>query len=143
MKRLLPILLLLAVACTRPASTETFIRGNGPYAFTVDMADSTAAYDFDLYTRVDRSDSPSQLLLDITWKAPSDSTFTESVYLPLTRGASFFSRDAYAPYRAGVVPVENGVWTVTVAVPNPPEGLCGMGLVVRHSSPASQVVDTQ
>ena len=61
-------------------------------------------------------------------------TLTESVYLPLTRGASFFSRDAYAPYRAGVVPVENGVWTVTVAVPNPPEGLCGMGLVVKASN---------
>ena len=132
-----------AAACSRPTSTETFLRGSGPYTFTVDMADSTAAYDFDLYTRVDAAGDPGSILLNITWKAPSDSAFTESVYLPVSQGASPFSRDAYAPYRAGVVPVENGIWTVTVAVPRPPEGLCGMGLVVRRSVLGSQVVDNQ
>ena len=131
MKNLLPILLVLAVACSRPTSTETFIRGEGPYTFTVDMADSTAAYNFDLFTRVDNESSLGSILLDITWKTPSDSTFTESVYLPVMSKASSFSQDAYAPYRAGVMPVENGIWTLTITVPNPPEGLRGMGLVIE------------
>lgn len=134
MKNLFPVLalLLLTVACGQPQSTETFIRGTGPYAFTVDMTDSTSAYSFDLFTRIDATEFPSQIQLDITWKDPQASSFTETVYLPVERGSSFFSQESYAPYRADVVPQEHGLWTVTVAVPNPPEGLCGMGLVVKR-----------
>ena len=54
MRRIVPwLFLLLAIACQEPLSTEQFIPGGGPYVFTVDMSDSTAAYDFDLYTRLD------------------------------------------------------------------------------------------
>ena len=49
---LLPILLVLAVSCSEPLSSEYFIRGEGPYEFTVEMADSLARYDFDLFTRI-------------------------------------------------------------------------------------------
>jgi len=134
-KNLLPFLvLLLAFSCHRPASTEQFVRGSGPYTFAVDMSDSTCTYDFDLYTRIDAREYPARMQLDMAWKAPNDSVFTETVYLPVDGGSSFFSHEAYAPYRAEVVPAWHGAWTVTVSVPNPPEGLRGMGLVTRYQS---------
>ena len=125
------LLLLLVFSCHRPASTEQFLRGTGPYAFAVDMSDSTAAYSFDLYTRIDAREYPAQLQLDMAWKAPNDSVFKETVFLPVNAGSGFFTHDAYAPYRADVVPARFGAWTLTVTVPNPPEGLRGMGLVTR------------
>ena len=144
MKNLFPLtLLLLALACSQPRSTESFIRGTGPYEFTVDMTDSTVAYSFDLFSRIDAMDFPTQLQLDITWKDPQYSSFTETVYLPVERGSSFFSQESFAPYRADVVPAVPGLWTVTVAVPNPPEGLCGLGLVVHRSPLIVQMVDNQ
>jgi len=132
-KKLFPILLLiLALSCQGPRSMEQFVPGSGPYSFTVDMSDSTAVYDFDLFTRIDNErESPSQLRLDICWKDPQDSLFTETVYLPVDGSTSFFSHEAYAPYRSGVVPVVRGIWTVQVSVPEQPEGLRGMGLVTR------------
>ena len=134
MKNLFPLtLLLLALACSQPRSTESFIRGTGPYEFTVDMTDSTAAYGFDLFTRIDATEFPTQMRLDITWKDPRSSSFTETVHLPVERGSSFFSQESYTPYRADMVPAVPGLWTLTVAVPNPPEGLCGLGLVVRRN----------
>ena len=135
MKNLLPLLLLLllALSCRQPASTELFVKAPGPYVFAVDMTDSTVAYDFDLFSRIDASSSPAQLRLNVSWEGPAVPAFTESVYLPVQRGSAFFSQESYAPYRAGVVPVRWGPWTLTVAVPNPPEGFRGMGLVVRRT----------
>ena len=142
-KNLLPLLLfLLALSCRQPASTELFVKAPGPYVFAVDMADSTAAYDFDLYTRIDATEFPAELRLDVVWKGPA-SDFKETVYLPVTRGHSFFSQESYAPYRTGVVPSNPGQWTLHVSLPNPPEGLRGMGLVVRRSPLAAQMVDNQ
>ena len=141
MKNLLLILpALLLFACCQPRSTEQFLRGAGPYEFSVEMTDSTVCYDFDLFTRIDATEFPTQLQLDITWKDPTAARFTETVYLPVSRGRAFFSQESYAPYRAGVVPREYGTWTMTVSVPSPPEGLCGMGLVVRQRVNDAQVV---
>ena len=126
----LVLLALLALSCHRPSSIEQFLRGAGPYCFAVDMSDSTAHFDFDLYTRIDARECPAQLQLDMAWKDPRDSVFTETVYLPIDPG-TFCSHEAYAPYRANVVPAIPGLWTVTVTVPHSPAGLRGMGLVVR------------
>ena len=124
--------LLLVSACREPLSTERFIRGEGPFEFPVDMSDTTAAYDFDLYTRVDAQEVPASLPLTITWTSPSDSVYAESVELPLHGRQGLFSMDVYRPYRADMRPVEAGEWKVTVATPGPvPEGFRGMGLVVR------------
>ena len=134
MRHFLPILAVFALlACSEPSSTEKFIRGGGPYEFAVDMSDSTSAYSFDLFTRIDATEFPTRLQLDITWKDPQHASFSETVYLPIERGGSFFSQESYTPYRADMVPRECGTWTVTVTVPNPPEGLRGMGLVVRRT----------
>ena len=134
MKRLFPLILVLAVlSCSRPSSTEQFLRGEGPFAFAVDMSDSTATYGFDVYTRIDAREYPAELQLDMAWKAPSDSIYRETVYLPVNGRSTTFTHDAYAPYRDGVVPVEWGVWELVITVPDQPDGFRGMGLVVRRT----------
>ena len=131
------VALALLTGCREPMSVEKFVRGEGPYTFFVDMSDSTAAYDFDLYTRVDAPlDSLRKmqaLPLSVTWTSPSFHVFKEEVYLPMEGKTSLSSRQVRAPYRAGVRPGEWGQWIVAVQVADPPEGLRGMGLVVaRH-----------
>lgn len=135
MRRWLPILLLVTLAaCREPLSTERFIRGEGPFVFPVDMSDTTAAYDFDLYTRVDAMDIPSSVPLRMSWTSPSDSLYTETVYLPLQGRHGVFSMDVYQAYRADMRPVEAGEWTLTVsALSQLPEGFRGLGLVVRKN----------
>ena len=127
---------ILLTGCREPMSVEKFVRGEGPYTFFVDMVDSTAAYDFDFYTRVDAPlDSLRKLQalpLQVTWTSPSFHVFREDVYLPMEGKTSLFSRQVRAPYRAGVRPEEWGPWQVVVKVQDPPDGLCGMGLIVHR-----------
>lgn len=104
------------------------------------MSDTTVSYDFSFYTRLDgyprELQAASELPLRVTWLSPSDSAYTENVYLPLSGRSTLFSRQVYQPYRAHVRPVETGLWTLTVAVPyaDGREILRGLGLVVAQSS---------
>ena len=134
------LLAFLAVACREPLSTEQFVSGGGPYVFTVDLSDTTAAYDFDLYTRLDGD--PEDLiplkgtLLRAEWRSPSDSLFVEKVYLPLTGSRrSVFSRQVYEPYRADVRPAEPGQWTLTFRQEDRSQVVPfrGLGLVVKKN----------
>ena len=129
--------LLLFTGCREPMSVERFVSGEGPYTFFVEMGDSTASYDFDFYTRVDAPlDSlvrMGALPLTVTWTSPSFHVFREDVYMPLEGRTSYFTREVRVPYRAGVRPEEWGQWTLTVRPVNPPEGLRGMGLIVRRN----------
>ena len=116
----LALLLVLLASCREPLSTEQFVRGAGPYVFTVDMSDTTAAYDFDLFTRLEGTHTeivslqPSALLR-AEWRSPSDSVLVEKVYLPLQgERSTYYTKDIYEPYRADVRPVEPGVWTLTI-----------------------------
>ena len=129
--------LFLLAGCREPMSVERFVKGEGPFTFFVDMSDSTAAYDFDFYTRVDApADSLRNhpfLPLAVTWTSPSFHVFREDVFMPLEGESTFFSRQIRAPYRSGVRPQEWGQWTVTVRVSDPPSGLRGMGLAVARN----------
>ena len=130
------IILLCAIAgCREPMSVEKFVEGEGPYTFFVDMGDSTAAYDFDFYTRIDApADSllkMTALPLQVTWTSPTFHVFREDVYMPLEGRITAFSRQVRVPYRADVRPEEPGPWTILVRVTAPPQGLRGMGLVVE------------
>lgn len=131
---LLAVLVLTAISCREPASLERFIRGEGPYAFTVNMQEGRA-YSFDLYTRIDAGADEMATLVDlplrVEWRSPSDSVFRETVYLPLSGTDHFFTRTVYHPYREGMVPRESGRWTLRFTAPAaiPHRGL---GLVVRH-----------
>ena len=130
------LILILAVACQAPRSVEQFIAAPGPYEFQVEMADTTVSYDFSFYTRLDGY--PTELLaaqelpLRITWISPSDSTYSEIVYMPLKGESTLFSRQVLQPYRANVRPAESGLWTLSVAIPysGGRELLRGLGLTV-------------
>ena len=135
----LALLLVLLASCREPLSTEQFVRGAGPYVFTVDMSDTTAAYDFDLYTRLDGTHAEMLslqpgALIRAEWRSPSDSLLVEKVYLPL-RGerTTYYSKDIYEPYRADVRPAEPGIWTLTIRAEDRAQllPLRGMGLVIK------------
>ena len=132
----LVFLVLIITGCKEPMSVEKFVKGDGPYTFLVDMSDSTASYDFDLFTRVDAPLDTlrklSAMPLQVTWTSPSFHVFRENVYLPMEGKTSLFSRQVRAPYRVGVRPEEWGQWQVMVRVPDAPEGLSGMGLLVER-----------
>ena len=130
---LLVCLLLLLVSCREPLVRDRFLKGDGPYVFPLEMGDTTASYDFDLYTRIDDADSlPADLPLDMVWTSPLDSTFRETVYLPLVGKRRAFSLEIYAPYRAEMRPVVPGKWTLTVSVPDSARlrEMRGLGLVM-------------
>ena len=126
-------------ACREPRSVEQFIPGEGPFDFSFSMTDSTATYDFDLFTRIDASPEDlaalGSLPLAVTWTSPSGQRFTENVFFPLQGKSSFFSRQVYQPYRAGVSPYEYGEWNVSVFIPVSARvpGMRGMGLVVTKN----------
>ena len=130
------LLCILLTGCREPMSVERFVKGEGPYTFFVDMGDSTASYDFDLYTRVDAPVDTlrkmAALPLQVIWTSPSFHVFREEVYLPMDGKMSLFSKQVRAPYRAGVRPDEWGQWQIVVRVQDPPEGLCGIGLIVAR-----------
>ena len=82
---LLAVLLLLAVACGRPASYEKFVRADeaagGVYEFCPEMSDTTASYDLSFYT----APLSEPLHLEIIWmtllKNLPFHTLHESFYL--------------------------------------------------------------
>ena len=131
-------LALLVAACQEPFSSESFVPGGGPYEFVLDLTDSTAAYDLDLYSRLDGN--PEELvplqgtMLRAEWHSPSDSLFVEKVYLPLKGTCrSYYSRQIYQPYREDVRVVEPGIWTLVIRQEDRSQlvPFRGMGLVVR------------
>ena len=140
MRKTLGIILFLwvAVSCRQPGSVELFVPGDaGPFTYSIDMSDTTSAYDFDFYTRLDGRHrdivSDVEMPLTVTWTAPSGALYVETVYVPLTGSdETFYSRQVRAPYRADVVPAEAGIWTLRAALPVAVPGLRGLGLVVRR-----------
>jgi len=130
------LLLLLAFSCREPRSMEQFIAAPGPYTFRVDMSDTAVTYDFSFYTRLDgyptELQAARELPLVITWISPSDSSYTEQVFMPLKGQSTLFTRQVLQPYRERVCPVEPGQWTLSVAIPHSAsrEILRGLGLTV-------------
>ena len=97
-------------------SVEKFVKGEGPYTFFVDMSDSTASYDFDLYTRVDAPvDSLRKLAalpLQVTWTSPTFHVFREEVYLPMEGKMSLFSPASILP----ILFIKANQWGLILAV---------------------------
>lgn len=113
-----------ASSCNEPATRDFFIAAqDSPYEYEVDMSDSLAQYDLEFYTMA--GGEASDVKLDITWISPERDSVRESVYLP-----DFGAEGIVAPYRSGVVPPSNGVWILSVEVPEAPDGFCGLGLTV-------------
>ena len=118
--------------------SEQFIRGCGPYSFTVDFSDSLCAYDLALYSRIDANERKAlafgELPLNVAWTAPDGvGEYAETVYLPLEgERRGYFSRQVWHQYRKGVQPAVYGEWTLTLSIPDTLNirGLRGMGLEV-------------
>ncbi|MDO4826170.1 MAG: hypothetical protein Q4B16_01250 [Bacteroidia bacterium] len=140
---LLSVLTLLQ-ACTRPAVTERFILREdcvqeGIYTFEVDMSDSAACYDISLYTRLDgnhqRPDAPEGVTLRMVWTSPSGGDYSENVYFSFaesSREDGFFSLQCLLPYRSGLIPVERGLWTLTLGQTEPVRDLRGWGIICKR-----------
>ena len=103
-------------------SREDFVKadGSGRYEFAVDMSDSLCTYDLSFYTRLDGRDAPSGFPMKIYLTSPSGQTYVEGVYFDCSSGVK-------VPYRTGLVPVEHGVWRMSVSAVA--QGMCGLGLI--------------
>ena len=59
-------LILSALSCSEPDSTEQFIfNKDGTYSFTVDMSRANCAYDFSFYSRVDARHKVKEFPIDV------------------------------------------------------------------------------
>lgn len=127
--RCLPLLLLLSLAfsCSQPPSREMFIRsdGSGEYVFPLQLPDTLAAYDISFYTVIDRpvfrADTIVSFPMQVVWRSPSGRYFSETVHYP--------ADSVKVRYRSGVIPSEEGDWTLSVTLDPEPGGLRGLGVI--------------
>lgn len=120
----LALVLCFIASCARPASVETFVKadGSGVYDFEINMTDSLHVYDLSFYTRLDGGRAPSGFPMKVYLTSPSGQTYVENVYFDCSKGW-------ISPYRTGLVPVEHGLWTMSVRAAA--DGMCGLGLVTE------------
>lgn len=117
-------LTMLVPSCAEPDSTEQFVLNkDGSYSFSVDMSRSDCAYDLSFYSRVDSWHKVKEFPIEVLWTSPSGKRYQERVY---------FVRESHdrMPYRTGVIPDENGVWTLDAKADV--KGLRGLGLVCKR-----------
>ena len=139
MRRISPVILLavLLVFCSAPKGQEQFVRGKGPWTFTVRL-DSLTVSDFYFYTRRDgapsRRSKVAELPLDIEWISPAADTLVETVYLPLESKSSFYSSESSILYRSEVTPPRSGDWTLVVSPHDSVtvRGLRGLGIAIKN-----------
>ena len=114
-------------------SFESFVRKAdakaGVYEFALDLSDSTGVYDIYLFTRVDRSASlgmegRTPQKLNISWISPTNKVWEESVYMDM---GDF--RGVRQLYRRGIVPEEDGLWTIKIKPDSLPANFRGMGII--------------
>lgn len=127
------LLALLLQSCTRPLSSESFVKKSdavsGVFEFPLDLSDTTGVYDIYLFTRVDRSaalglDSRIPQKIDIRWVSPAGKIWDESVYMDM---GDF--RGARQLYRKGLVPAEDGQWTLKIRPEEVPSSFRGIGVI--------------
>ena len=117
-------LILLALSCSEPDSTEQFVfNKDGSYSFSVDMSRTDCAYDLSFYSRVDSWHKVKEFPIDVVLTSPSGKKYQERVY---------FVREKHdkVPYRTGIIPDENGIWTLDAKADV--KGLRGLGLICRR-----------
>lgn len=131
--------------CSEPGQHEIFIKSherdcNAAYIFPLDMSDSLSRYDISFYTRIDSdgknfSAMPPYIPLEVTYTSPSGQKYAETVCISKESFTheSHFSKEYEVPYRSGLVPVENGIWEMSVTVRDEKAfpGLRGMGTIIR------------
>lgn len=115
-------------ACSRPVSEERFVKASrtdayGRYVFPLDLSDTTCRYDVGLYAVLDVEDPDfeafSHLPLDILWESPSGRPFWEEVAVgrDCLVDSKYYEKSFRTAYRTDLVPVEPGIWRLSVSVP--------------------------
>ncbi len=138
MRRILRVASLLAAltcgwaltACSEPDGWELFVRRDaardGVYIYNLPLTDTTAAYDFWFYSRVDRHPLEN-LQLNVQWLAPSGEGFSETVYM---RHVGVLGTKEL--YRTGMVPAEAGDWQLSVRPVGVNGEFQGLGVVCKR-----------
>ena len=138
-----------AFSCVRPDSVEQYVgmeqrEPNGLFRYSLDLSDTLATYDIIFYSRIDagrqRMASARDFPLMVTWTSPSGQRYRETVYFDVrdeVRGSSFYTSQYMKPYRTGLVPVESGVWDMTVHINagNEVPGFRGLGVICKKNLP--------
>jgi hypothetical protein len=116
--------------CSEPDGYEVFVRRDaardGVYVYSLPLTDTTAAYDFWFYSRVD-SRPVENLQLNVQWLAPSGNGFSETVYMRRVD-----PRGTRELYRSGMVPAEAGDWQLSVRPVGVDAGFQGLGVVCKR-----------
>ena len=119
---LLAILLIMAVACGRPASYEKFVRADeaagGVYEFCPEMSDTTASYDLSFYT----APLSEPLHLEIIW----NSQHRETVWFPAGKHRALYR----SGIRAGSDTLE---MQLRVRPLNAPGDFRGLGIIMHQN----------
>ena len=76
----------------------------------------------------------------VTWTSPSGQSYRENVYFVVhdeARGSNYYSSQYRKVYRTGLVPVEPGVWDLTVYVNSGKDvpGFRGLGVICKKNLP--------
>ena len=122
-------ILLCLCSCRRPTSGEIFLTApRNSYDYPISVQDSLALYDFSFYTRLD-GDEPidEPLRLDISWVAPADTTYRETVWM-----YAGDERGKLQRYRTSVRFPACGQWTLKASVSPQMKGFRGLGLVWKE-----------
>lgn len=117
-------------ACARPTQWEEFRTApRDSYDFTIDVEDSLVLYDFSFYTRVDAGIKKMvyPLKLDIQWVSPSDSCYSETVYMNVNT-----KEVTENWYRTGMSFPACGKWTLRVGVSPQTKEFRGLGLIWKE-----------
>lgn len=145
----LAVLTAAAVSCARPDSVEQYVgieqrEPNGLYRYSVDFSDTLATYDITFYSRIDAGRQRMAAVKDfpimVTWTSPSGQSYRENVYFVVhdeARGSNYYSSQYRKVYRTGLVPVEPGVWDLTVYVNSGKDvpGFRGLGVICKKNLP--------
>ena len=129
------VVCIAAVCCSRPPSTENFIRIDGSeggiYSFDLDLSDSLCTYDISFYTALGRQDAfrlrrdgVTCVPMHVVWSRDTAS-FEETVYLDAT--------EVVTPYRSGVSMVSPGIWKLDVRPVDIPRGFRGIGVICKRN----------
>jgi len=82
----------------------------------------TSSYDIELYALMDCNDhvfsSFAGVRMEMGWVSPSGKSFSEEVWLNRSALSEerYFWKSFRTPYRTGVVPAEDGQWTLSVEI---------------------------
>ena len=116
--------------CVQPDSTEIFIRRDaardGVYIYHLPLTDTTSAYDFWFYSRVEKRPLDN-LQLNVQWLAPSGNGFSETVYMRRVE-----VRGTREAYRSGMVPAEAGDWQLSVRPVGVDADFLGLGIICKR-----------